>query len=160
VGQELGPEVVGHEPVVPGEGGPDRRARASRLHRQGGQVQADRPALGPPDELVDVGVGQPDTGALEQGLRLVAVHGQLAGPDLGHLPLRPEQGHRQRRSTSGHEHQLGPSGKVHRQLGHRVQACLVVEHLQVVQDEDNRVRHRRQGGREPGHHGGRGRHAR
>ena len=112
------------------------------------------------DELVDVGVGQPDTGALEQGLRLVAVHGQLAGPDLGHLPLRPEQGHRQRRSASGHDHQLGPSGEVHRQLGHRVKACLVVEQLQVVQDEGDRVRHRREGGREPGHHGGRGRHAR
>ena len=42
-------------------GGPAPRPQGQR-----GQVQADWPALGPPDEVVDVGVREPDLGPLQQ----------------------------------------------------------------------------------------------
>jgi hypothetical protein len=64
---------------------------------QGGQVQRHRPPLGPTDQLVDGGIGQPDAGSFQQGLPLGLVHGQLGDPDLHHLALGAQQRHRQRR---------------------------------------------------------------
>jgi hypothetical protein len=69
LGQQLGVQVVGQVPVVPGEGEPGRRLVAAGPVGQGGQVQPDRPALGPPEELGHLGVRQAGPGRVQQGHR-------------------------------------------------------------------------------------------
>ena len=151
--QQLRPQVVGHEPVVPGESEPGLVLPAAGLDGERGQVQPDRPPLGPTAHLRQVRVGQPDTGTFQQGTGLPLVHGQLVGPDLHHLALGPQQGHRQGWHAPGGQQQLRPCREPHRQLGHRVDALAVVEQLDMVQDQRDRLGHRRDGGREPREHG-------
>ena len=93
---------------------PTVRRGPPALQGQRGQVQPDRPPLGPPDQLVDLRVGEPDTGRLQQGPRLLPVHRQLADPDLHHLALSAQQRHRQRRRAPGGQRQLRPRGKPQR----------------------------------------------
>jgi hypothetical protein len=62
--QQLRPQVVGHEPVVPGEAEPGLLPAAG-LDGERGQVQPDRPPLGPTAHLRQVRVGQPDTGTFQ-----------------------------------------------------------------------------------------------
>ena len=80
LGQQLRAQVVGDEPVVPGERGPAVPAGAAGLAGQRGQVQPHRPPFGLIDQLRHVRVGQPDTGRLQQGPPFAVIHGQLGRP--------------------------------------------------------------------------------
>ena len=79
----------------------------------------------------------------QQGVALFKKQGHTpltTGNDLNHLALGAEQGHRQGRGPPGGQRQLRACRKRQGQLGHRVQAPLVVQRLHLVQDQ----RHRRQ----------------
>jgi hypothetical protein len=135
VGQQLGVQVVGQEPVVAGKCEPGVAPLAAGLVGEGGQVQPDRPPLGPPDQLAHLRVGQPDPGRLQQGAPLCLVHGQLGHPDLHDLAAGPQQRHRQGRLAPLGKGDLGPCGQPQGELDDRVQAGSVLQGLQVVQDE-------------------------
>ena len=127
---------------------------AAGLEGERGQIQPDRPPLGPPDQLGHLRVGQPDPGTLQQRAGLLLVHGQLVGPDLDHLALGAQQGHRQGRGAPGGQQQLRPCREPHRQLGHRIKALEVVQQFQMVQDHGNRRGHLGYRGRQPRDDGG------
>ena len=133
---------------------------AAGLRCQGGQVQPDRPPLGPTGQLGHLGVGQPDPGTLQQRPGLLLVHGQLVDPELHHLALGPQQGHRQGWCAPGRQHQLGAFREPHSQLGHRVKALPALQQFHVIQDHGHRLGHRRNSGRQPRYHRGEGRGAR
>jgi hypothetical protein len=145
-GQQLGPQVVGHEAVVTIEGDPLRMAPAAGLEGEGGDVEADRPPLGALHQLGDVGLCQLDTGTVEQQTRLRLVHGQIVGADLHDRAPRAEAGQRDRRHAPGGDGELDARGNVDRELGECVTALVVVEELRVVDDQCYGVDHARQGG--------------
>ena len=92
VREQLRLQVVGHEPVAPGERG---RAvapalRLARFERQRGEVETRGPALGVRGQLGDLLGGQVDSGRAQQLVRLRLVHPQLVRPDLDRQAARPE----------------------------------------------------------------------
>jgi hypothetical protein len=87
--------------------------------------------------------------------RLLRVHRQLVDPDLHHAALRAQQSDRQPRRRAGAERQLRTGGKLQGDLGHRVEALHVREHLHMVEDQGDRLGHGRQRGGEPGQDAGR-----
>ena len=119
---------------------------------QRGQVQPDRPALGPSGQLVHLGVGEPDTRRVQQRPGLLPVHRQLGDPDLHHLALSAQQRHRQGRGAPCASASWEPAGSRSGQLRNHVQTVLVFERLQVIKDQGNRLGHRRDHGQQPGHH--------
>ena len=84
--EEFAAEVITHEPVIAGERRSDLGGGAACLDRQGGEVQADRPALGPLDELIHVDFGELDTGCRQQRAGVVAVHRQIAPTPISTMP--------------------------------------------------------------------------
>ena len=125
-GKQLRPQVVRHEPVSPTEPDPFGAGCAPRLERQRGQVQPDRPSLGPPDERGRLRLGEPHPRPLQQLVRLTLVHRQLLDPDLHDATQGAQPTHRERRPDSGGQHQLRPRHwarrELHRERGHHVQA--------------------------------------
>ena len=137
--EELRLQIVRHESVVTRE----RHgfgALASGADREHGEVQAHRPALGPPDELGELGAVERDAGALEQGGRLLLVHGQVTDSDLDHVAPRAQEGGLQRRRVTRGDRQLRSLGDAHGQLGDGIAALRVVEHLRRGRTPAGRVR--------------------
>jgi hypothetical protein len=64
--EELGTQVVAHEPVIAGERQRNVRVRTTCPRRQRREIQADRPTLGPLDELAHVFFDELDPGGLEE----------------------------------------------------------------------------------------------
>ena len=149
--QHLRPQIVGHEPVIPGEPDPGVAAGAARLVGQPGQIQPHRPPLGPPEQLVDLSVVEPDASTLQQGTGLLVVHPKVADPELQHPALGAQHRHRQRRPGPGGHQQLRPGGQLGGQLGHQVQALLVLQQLQVIKDHGHWLGDGRHRGGQPGH---------
>jgi hypothetical protein len=93
--QQLGVQVVGDEPVVPGERQPAAPWGAAGLEGQRGQVQPDRPPLGPDGQLGHLRIRKLDIGGFEQRAGLPRVHGQLLHSNLHELAMDAQQGHRE-----------------------------------------------------------------
>ena len=125
-GQQLRPQVIGHKPVVPREPKTRGRFRASGLDGQGREVQADRPALGPLDQLAVVSIAETNPhGLKQQHASLGRIHGQVVHANLHHLSGGPQPRHRQRRRAARSDRQLRPGRQVQRQRGDRVAALLI-----------------------------------
>ena len=150
VGQQLGVQVVGQEPIVAGKGEPGGASPAAGLVGQGGQVQGHRPALGTASQLGHLGIGQLDPGRAQQRPGLHRAHRQLPQAQLGQATLGPPARHRQRRLTPAGHRQLRSWGQVVDQHRQRVQALLVLEQVHIVQDHHHRMGLAGQGGRQPG----------
>jgi hypothetical protein len=142
--EQLGEEVVGHVAVVAAECGHALRPGRARVGRKGRQVEAGRPALRVFGELGDLGVGQVESGGAEQLACLGLVHAELVGSDLERQAACPQRPQRQHGVPSRQERQLRPLGDMPRQRGDRVQARLAVDQMQVVEDEHDRLFHRRE----------------
>jgi hypothetical protein len=80
------------------------------------------------------------------------VHGEFLDPEFHHPALGAQHRHRQRRSGSGGQQQLRPSGKLGGKLSHYIQAHLVLQQLQVIEDQGHRSGHGRHRRGQPGHH--------
>ena len=145
VREQLRPQVVGHEPVAPG-----KRSRAlglgpPRPDRQRGEVQARGPALRMLGELGDLLVRQVHSGCAKELARLRLVHAKVVRPDLQREAPRPQRFRRERGPASRREGHLRALGHVSREYRDGVEACRVIEQVQVIQDQDDRLVHRRQG---------------
>ena len=106
VGEQLRPEVVGHEPVAPRE---RRRAlgpESPRPDRQRGEVEACGPALCVLGELGDLVVRQVQSPGAQQSARLGFVHAEIVRPDLQRQAPRPQRCQRERRPASRREGHL------------------------------------------------------
>jgi hypothetical protein len=68
-----------------------------RVSGHGGEVQADRPALGPGDQVGDFGLGELGAGRREQLTRFRHIDPQVADPDVEDPPLRTQPGQPQAR---------------------------------------------------------------
>ena len=96
-------------------------------------------------ELRDLVVRQVQAGRAEQLVRLGLVHTQLVWPDLQREAARPQRPQRQSGLPPRREHQLRALGHMPRERGDGVQARLAVEQMEIVEDEHDRLLHRRQG---------------
>jgi hypothetical protein len=110
--QQLRPQVVGHEPIIPGEPSPPMATGAARLVGQHGQIQPHRPPLGPHDQFLDLSVVEPDSSTLQQRSCLLVIYGQLLDTELHHPTLDAQHRHRQRRPVPRGHQQLRPGGKL------------------------------------------------
>ena len=152
-GQQLELQVAGHEPVVRGRGGRLGGPPAAGPQGLGGEVQGDRPALGPPQELLQVDPAEVDRPVLQERAGLGRVHGQVPGADLHHPPLGAQAGQRERRLAPAGDRQLRSPREVLDQAGHGVQAGPVLQQVDVVEHEHGRLPGRGQRRPEPGKDG-------
>jgi hypothetical protein len=88
--QHLGHQVLGDRPLAAAE----LRSEPLRIwvpgHRQRGQPQPGRPALGSPHQRRQRGLGQLNANRLEQRPRLIEAELRVGGTDLGQLALQPQ----------------------------------------------------------------------
>ena len=71
--------------------------------------------------------------------RLLGVHAQVLGPELQLQAPRPQRAERQRGRAASRQGELRAVANVSRERGHRVEARAVVEQMQVVQDQHERL---------------------
>ena len=76
-----------------------RRVRRPGLHRERGEIEAGRPALGPLGQVGDAGRVELHTRAAEQRGRLLLVEPEIGHADLVQPPLRPPAGEGQAGSS-------------------------------------------------------------
>ncbi len=126
--------------------------RAPGVDRQRRQVEAGRPALGAPDEVIDLRIRQPHhTGSGQERACCWSIHGEMIDPDLDHAALRPEAGHGNRYVPAGSDRQLRTFRKAHRQLGDHVEGRGIGDRLGLVEHQQHRVVHPADRRGQPGH---------
>ena len=134
-GQQLEAEVLRDEPVVAGKRLGTRRVGRPGLQRERGQVEAGRPALGPPGQLCGVGRVELDPRAPEQRDRLPLVEAEVVHADLVQAPLRPPAGEGQGRLLPARDGDLRARRHVLTQGGEHVEAFRVRDGVQVVEHQ-------------------------
>ena len=134
--QHLGHQVVGHQPVPPGEGAHERRRVGSVAKGQPGQLQPGRPALGPLDQRrhLRLGQAQPHARAQERG-RLLDAEAEFGRPDLGELAAGSQAWQRQGRVLAAGDHQVQGGWQVVEQEGDRGVDGRGAHEVVVVQDQ-------------------------
>ena len=139
-----GLQVVRHQEVAAGEA--DRRPALgpARPDRQRGEVEARGPALGVRGELGDLVIGQIHAGRSQQLARLLGVHAQVLGAEFQLQSPRPQRAERQGGRAASRQGELLAVANVPRKRGHRIERCAVMEQVQVVQDQHERLRDRGQ----------------
>jgi hypothetical protein len=139
--EDLGAQVVAHEPVV----APDAQApiglRAAGRQCERREVEAGGPALRALDQVVHLRRPELDPGAAQQARGLPGVHGQVVHADLRQAALGPEPGRRQGQRVARAQRQLPAVGQPEGQVRHRVQALGLGHRLQVVHDQRHRLVH-------------------
>ena len=104
-------------------------------------------------ELGHLGRRQVQTGGTQELVRLGLVQTQLVMTDLDREAARPQRTQWQRGPASCGEHQLRALRDMPGQLGDGGQAARVVEEVQVIEDQNRSLVHRREGCRDARHHG-------
>ena len=148
--EDLGAKILGDEPVVSAK--PDRARRPIPLRRERRQVETRAPALRTFGELGHLGMRQLQTSGTQELVRLGLVQTQLVVPDLDREAARPQRAQWQRGPASRREHQLRALRDMPGQLGDGGQAARVVQDVQVIQDQNRSLVHRREGCRYARHH--------
>lgn len=149
-GEELRLDVVRHEPVAAVKGRHGTLVGTALPQAQRREIQSGRPPLGPPVQLRQVIFTQRHAGVAQQRCCLIAAERQIASADLRDPPFGPQPRDLQGRLGPPGQHEPGPAGHMLAQRGHRGPAYGVVQHVHVVQDQDHRRCHRREGPSEPG----------
>jgi hypothetical protein len=129
----LGPQVVGREPVAPGEPRCGAPAGSCRLLGQRGEVEPDRPALGTREHLAQVGFVEFDPRARQQRARFVVGHRQVGDADLAQFAVRTQARQGQRRIVAGGERELRGAWEVLGERGDDVEAVGVLYQFDVVE---------------------------
>ena len=137
--QELEPQVVRHDAIVPGERVDARVEAGALLEGERGEIEPDGPTLRSTRERRDVGLPQVESASFEQRSGLVFVHREIRGSDLQDLALRPSRATGRSLFAIG-DRELRPRRDVASERGDRQPALRVVEEVEVIQGEDERPR--------------------
>ena len=132
-------EVVGDDPVVPGEA-LHRDDAAVSPERQRGEVQPRGPAFGPLGDQADLGRLELDPGAAEEDLRLVGGEREIGGAELEQAPSGAQLPERQGRLAAGGDRELRSGRQMPRQGDERVERLGRGEHVGVVEHQHERAR--------------------
>jgi hypothetical protein len=151
-GEDHDLQVVGQEAVVPGQRDRAGLAAATGSRPRGGQLERDRPALGPRQQLPELHRIDVELRPLQERGGLLMVQRQVVGADLQHPALGPEARQWQGRLAPAGHGQLRSRREVVDELAHRLQAVRVAEQVKVVEHEDHRHRGRREDGPEVREH--------
>ncbi len=116
--------------------------RGTRLQGERGEIETRRPALGAVHELAEGHVVELDARAFEQRGRVLLGHREVVDPDLEETTLDAQAGRRNRELFARGDRELRPHREMPGEIGDRVAALRIREHLGVVEHEDDRLRHR------------------
>ena len=143
-------EVVADVAVVSANacGGPAAVLR--RPQRQRRQVEACGPAFGASRQRLHLVARQLEAGTGKEGLRFSHVQAQVAGPHLEHAAFGPQPAEGQSRRRPGGEDELRSGRKLFDQHRQRVDARRRVQHVDVVERDDDRRAQRGERLPEPG----------
>ena len=138
-GEQLVAQVVGGEPVVAAEAGDGAVRVRAPGQRERRQVQADGPALRPPDEQEHVLGRQVEPREAEHPRGLAARHREVARADVDQLALRAQPADRQRGLLARREHELRAVGQELRERGERAERLGRAHALQIVEHQHERA---------------------
>ena len=139
--EDLLHQVVEHVAVRGTEGLDERVAVGRRAHREIGEVQAGRPALGPLVEDVDRGRIEVQREAVDEELGgLAEGEREIGGPELEQLAGRPEPGNGERGVRPSGDHELDGSRRQLGEPGQRVVGVVAPQPEGIVEDEDDLAR--------------------
>lgn len=111
-GEHLREQVVGDRGAVGGERADERLRVGAALHRQRGQAQPGRPAVGTFDQPRDTRLCDLQTVRAQQQAGVGGGEHQIGVADLGDLAARPIAVQRQQRVGTGGQHEAQPTGGV------------------------------------------------
>ena len=139
--EQLGTQILRHQPVVAGERNAGVLSRAAGLQRERREVQPDRPSFGAVEQLVHLGVGELHAGGIEQRAPFESRHRELVDTDLYDVTAGAKPRHGERWFGARPEREPRAGREVEGKLGDRVEALVVLERLDVVEDEDDGLLH-------------------
>jgi len=96
------------------------------------------------DQLGELGGRQVHPGGGDEPGGLLGVHAQIARPDLERQPVRPQRRGRERGTASRRQSQLRARGHVPAELGEGIETLRVMERVEIVQRQDDRLSDRGQ----------------
>ena len=136
--QDFVHEVVDDEAVVAGEFGDERRGVVAASAGQGGKLQGRDPAFGTGFEGLHVRGGEIESHRVVQvGRRLLGGEAQIGRPDLEELAPSPQAGERPRWVGPAGDDEVELFREVLDQEDHRLVHCEGLDHVVVVQHEDD-----------------------
>ena len=149
-GQQLRSQVVRDEAILAREAR-DVRRLAHRHHRERRQVQTGRPALGMVVEVVHLWLGEVDARRTQKLSRLGPVESEVDRIELEQGTLRAIARERQRGRPPARQDELGAFRQVAREDRKSIEADLLVDFVDVVHDEHDRLLQRAELRPEPRH---------
>ena len=150
--EQLGPEVVDHEAVVTAERPVGRGAWRTAAGSECREVQTGRPALGAGLQRMHVRRGELDTHRVDEGDGLGLGHREVVDSDLDDPALGAQARRRQWQLVARADGELRARRQPEGEGEDGVEALPVRHGFEVVDDEGDRLAHRRQRGDEaPGH---------
>ena len=120
--------------------GGDPAVGGPAAQRERGEVHAGRPALGPREQRPDLVVGQAVTGGGRERGGLVLVEREPVGTDLEQRALGAEPGQRDVGLRAGGERDAEPRRQVVEDHRERVEAGAVHQPVDVIEDQEARLR--------------------
>jgi hypothetical protein len=90
-------------------------------------------------QLGELNRRQVHPGRADEAGGLLRVHAQIARPDLVRQPARPQRRRRERGTAAGRQRQLRAGGNMPAEGGECIEALRVMEQVEVVQRQDDRV---------------------
>ena len=139
--KQFGAEILRHQPVVAGERDAGVLPRATGFQCECGKVQPDRPSFGAVEQLVHLGVSKLYAGGIEQRAPLESRHRELVDTDFHDVTAGAKPRHGKRRFGARSEREPRAAREVERKFGDRVEALIVLQRLDVVEDEDDGFLH-------------------
>ena len=115
--------------------------RAAGLQCERREVQPDRPSFGAVEQLVHLGVSELHAGGIEQRAPLESRHRELVDTDLYDVSAGAKPRHGERWLGARPEREPRAGREVECKLGDRVEALVVLERLDMVEDEDDGLLH-------------------
>ena len=125
----------------PENGTPACFSRATGFQCERREVQPDRPSFGAVEQLAHLGVSELYAGGIEQRAPLDSRHRELVDTDLHDVPACAKPGHGKGWFGARSKREPRAGREVERKLGDRVEALIVLERLDVVEDEDDGFLH-------------------
>ena len=151
--EELGPQIVTHEPVGAGEGEPDIGVQAAGIHGEGREVQTGGPTLGALDQVLHGLRGEVDPRFAQQPTCLRDVHSEIVGPDLDDAAFGAKPRDRHRYLVPGAHRHLRTTRQPQGQFRDHVPAFGVRERFDLIEHQRNRPPRCRDRGSQPSHVG-------
>ena len=139
--QQLGTQILRHQSVVAGKRNAGEFSRAAGLQRERREVQPHGPSFGAVEQLAQLDVGEFHANRIEQCAPFESRHRELVDTDLYDVTTGAKSGHGKRRFRARSEREPRAAREVERKFGDRVEALIVLQRLDVVEDEDDGLLH-------------------